>query len=284
VTANIKPVPSDQVRKALALAGVEMARGYLQPDTLEEVLARLDTMSAADAVRADRQLALAMRQHFDLSNAPGAEHLLVFNFSGYVREDALRRFSGGLRSPFFFGAIAHRLNDWVPEVRRAARSCAERTFPVTRPEIVADAAIDLLDRSRSWQRWSDEAAPLDAALARPDVLNCLVQRVRDRRTGPLASVLRTLLRGSDLDRYLAELAADAVQPSVRAVAVRAQIEGQATWPVGYRKQWISKPEGKYRSIVVHEERALSTEPSREDFVRLAAAVGRRPSDGSPPRR
>lgn len=291
MTASTKPLLSDEVRKALASAGLEIGRGFLRPDTLELVLARLDRMTAADAVRADRQLALAIRQYiepaldarrtplfalfgkrpFDLSAAPGAEHLLVFHLSGYVREDALRRFSGGLRSPFFFGAVAHRLNDWVPQVRRAARSCAERTFPLTPPQTIAEAAIDLLDRSRSWRRWGDEAGPLDAAFARPDVLACLVERLREGRTGPLGSVLRGVLRGCDLDGHLAELATGAVQPAVRAAAIRALIEGMATWPVGYRKQWISKPEGKFRRVPVHEQRALATDLPREDFVRLAAA-------------
>src|SRR5688500_1724358 len=175
---------STDLRSALLTAGIEIEHRGLQPATLQHVLSLLDGLPPADAARADAQIAYAARLYrprpsvwgtFGLigtrwvPGVPGAEHLLLFHRRGHAREEALERLTGGLRSPFFVVAVACRLNDWVPQVRRAARRCAERTFPLTEPAFLAEASIALVDRRQSWRRWSDEAAVLDAMMARADV-------------------------------------------------------------------------------------------------------------------
>jgi hypothetical protein len=68
-----------------------------------------------------------------LQRTPDLEYLFLFHGDGHLREAALKKMEGGAPNAFCFAAIAWRLNDWVPQVREAARNCALRVFPVTDP-------------------------------------------------------------------------------------------------------------------------------------------------------
>lgn len=72
-----------------------------------------------------------------LLKTPGLEYLYIFHREGRIREQALDRIHGPIPNEFLVAAIAWRLNDWVPNVRAAARRCAERCFEKTAPQILA---------------------------------------------------------------------------------------------------------------------------------------------------
>src|SRR5262245_20229256 len=96
--------------------------------------------------------------------------LFLFHPSGYLRLAALHRINTAPASPFFLAALAWRLNDWVPQVREAARLCAERELPLVDAQVAATAARYLLGRRIAWSRWTHEQITLDRVFARKDVL------------------------------------------------------------------------------------------------------------------
>lgn len=254
------------------------------------VIDAIYTLAPADVVRADSEIALAAnlqkwRRHFplvtrlfspritdreQLERVPDLEYLFLFHRDGFIREQALGRIDGPLQSAFLFAAIAWRLNDWVEPVRQAAARCASRCFPSTDASIVAEAALALLARENSWGRWSDGRSALFKAFARPDVADALAVAIRTRPAGPMATVLRYALRDSGLDSSLPQLASDAVQPAVRAVAVQALIDGRATWPSGRTWQWVNKPMGIRRWETQYSHRPLACSAARIPLLEAAS--------------
>ncbi len=166
--------------------------------------------------------------------------LYLFHPSGYLRVAALHRIDTAPASPFFLAALAWRLNDWVPQVREAARLCADRELPLVEAHVAATAAPYLLGRRIAWNRWTHEHDTLDQVFAREDVLEALAAQLRVGTTGPLAACLRHALRFAGIDAHLIELARHARQPSVRALAYRCLISGRADWVVGFEWMWIDK--------------------------------------------
>lgn len=206
-----------------------------------------------------------------LLRTPGLEYVFLVHRDGRLREAALLKITGGLPNAFLFAAVAWRLNDWVPQVRAAAARCAERSFPITDAEVVARAGLAILMRQRSWRRWSDEQALIDAALAREDVAACVADLLIEGRQGPLASALRWLLRAPAFDAHLPRLAGKAVQPSVRAVAISTLVTGEATWPDGHAWKWIDKSNGVRRRVVVLGRRPLTSASSPHLAIGMGVA-------------
>lgn len=63
----------------------------------------------------------------------------------------------------------------------------------------------------------------------------------------------------------------AMQPIVRAVALRCLLSGMATYPVGLRKQWIDKSMGRFTVVPDMAERPLTIAPSpRSVLIRQGA--------------
>lgn len=201
-----------------------------------------------------------------LLRTPGLEYLFIFHRDGRLREAALLKITGGLPSAFLFAAVLWRLNDWAEPVRRAVERCAHRSFPQTDPATVARTAVELLVRQASWRRWGQERAIVDEVFSRADVAKELAKLMASAATGPQVSVLRYALRGSALDQHLEQLAKDAVQPSVRAVALDALINRSAQWPAGTAWRWIDKSMGLRRREPVFERRNLTVTPQRSAHV------------------
>ncbi|MBM1173004.1 hypothetical protein [Microvirga arabica] len=195
----------------------------------------------------------------------------LFHGSGYLREAALKALDGPLESPFLFTCVAYRLNDWVKEVRQEALACAERAFPQTSPDIVAKAAFILLARVRDWHRWSEEAVILEETFSRPDVMECLASLLVTAATGPVGKALTFALRHQEMDHYLLQIFQAAIQPSVRALALRTLIEGRALWPEGLRKEWIDKSMGRFKLAVAYGERPIARPASLDSLIVQGAA-------------
>lgn len=205
-----------------------------------------------------------------LETVPGLEYLFIFHADGHFREAALRKIAGPLPSAFAFAAIAWRLNDWVPEVRAAAVECAARTFPVTAAGIVAAAAMALLRRENSWGRWTTERTLLAKAIERPEVAAALAEAIIARRTGPGATVLRQALKGATFDRHLPRIARSAAQPSIRAIAAQALIDGITTWPDGWEWRWIDKSMGNRRREPRLGRRNFQPTVPRQELIEACA--------------
>jgi hypothetical protein len=224
------------------------------PSDLQDVLTGFSALPAGLVVDASSELSTAIRPQNPslleqlstkserqlLKINPDYAWLLLFHYSGYEREAALEAIEVPPNSPFFFSALAWRLNDWVEPVRQAAVRCAERVLPRISPDVAATAAPYLLDRRFVWGRWTEEPKVLDAVFRRADVMAALAMRMQEQQTGPFASCLRHALRYPEIDEHLPNLAVAAVQPSVRAAAYQCLISGRATWPVGYGWTWVNK--------------------------------------------
>ncbi|MES2443827.1 MAG: hypothetical protein V4574_13430 [Pseudomonadota bacterium] len=206
-----------------------------------------------------------------LARVPGLDHLFLFHRDGHVREAALRRIDGGIRSPFFFAAVALRLNDWAVPVRAAAVACADRAFPATDPAVVGAAAMFLLEQRYRWLRWSPaETGPLDRALQRTAVAGALVESLCRAGRGPVGRLLRSALRGPGFDSSLEPLATSARLPDIRGIALQALIERRVRWPSYRQKQWIDKSMGRYREGWAYASRPVEHAMTIEAAVALAA--------------
>jgi hypothetical protein len=206
-----------------------------------------------------------------IRETPNLEYLYLFHTTGHLREAALAKIDTPITSAFFFNSIVYRLNDWAAPVRRAAQACAARVFPRTNPEIIVEAAVVLLERYRSWRRWGDGAVALEAVFDRPDVAERFASWTATTPTGAATRVLRERLRRDRMDVHLLTIAGTAVQPTVRALALRTLIQGQTRSPDGFEKKWIDKSMGVSRRIVRYHERPVSRPVTIETLVELGAA-------------
>ena len=284
VIARSTVLPAD-LTGVLTEVGAKLRQGGSAGAELEAALALLAGLGPGHVARADGEIANAAGLHHhsprplasrllsprssdaeQLLQTSGLEYLFLFHRDGRLREAALLKITGGLPSPFLFAAVVWRLNDWAEPVRRAAERCANRSFPATDPSIVAQTAAELLVRQANWSRWRDERLILDQAFGRDDVGTHLAHLIARERTGPQASTLRYALRTSTLDRHLEQIAHEAVQPSVRAVALHALIDGTAKWPSGTAWQWIDKTMGLRRRVTVFDQRPLTVNPSRKTLI------------------
>jgi hypothetical protein len=191
----------------------------------------------------------------------------------HLREAALRAIKTLPPAPFFAAALAWRLNDWVPQVRLAAKGCLQLVAPQMSARVAADAAFYLLARRFVWRRWRDDAGILDQIFARDDVLAALAAELEVRATGSVRASFRQALRFPNFDRHLPRLAANASQPSVRAIAYQSLISGKVSWPVGFEWFWIDKVYNKRRIIPTLQARDI--ERTRPVDNLLAAGIADR---------
>lgn len=206
-----------------------------------------------------------------LDATPGLSWLYIFHGDGRLREAALHRIGDPPPNAFLFAALAYRLNDWAEPVRIAAEACARRVFPRTPSSIVANAALHLLTQKQNWRRWGAEAAALDIALFRADVVDQLASIFQTEPAGALSSAMRQALRSPDMDRYLPDLLKTAAQPAIRAIALQSLIERRGIWLVGFRQEWIDKSLGRSRRVLAFEERPIEHAVPLADLVSAGAA-------------
>jgi hypothetical protein len=256
---------------------------------LESVLTGLSALPAQMIVRASREIATAIswprpRERFslrrffrkplsklDLMKAnPDCAWIFLFDYDGHVREASLNAIEKPPSSPFFFAALAWRLNDWVDEVRQAARKCAERVLMQTEASVAADAALCLMNRRLAWGRWNDERHALDGVFGRKDVIDTLANSIRETASGPMAKSLRHALRYPSMDEHLERLATDSVQPAVRAVAYQCLILRTATWVEGTKRMWVDKSYGIWKMVPKLGSRKISSERPIDQLITEAA--------------
>jgi hypothetical protein len=193
---------------------------------------------------------------------------------GFKRERTLRILSGRAPNSFFFAMAVRRLNDWVPQVRSAAREQLPLIAVASNPEDVVDVLCAVLPHWNSWGRSEDEGRETLLAIASVEaVAQALKLRLMSAAAGPLASVLSQVERISVLDAYLPHIAKCAIQPSVRAKAYKSLLDGKATWVSGRKWEWTDVRYCKGHFIPTLCERPLTTKSPLEETL-MAASTDR----------
>ncbi|WKB56022.1 hypothetical protein [Eleftheria terrae] len=193
------------------------------------------------------------------------------HWDGYVRERTLRSLSGSAPNSFFFALAARRLNDWVPQVRAAAREVVPRLAESSDPELVAEALCALLPTWTSWGRLEESDKDVISKLVSlPELATPLTRRLLVSSTGPMSAVLAQIQRWTVLDKHLEVIASEAVQPAVRARAYRSMLLGKAVWVEGRSWRWtdIRYLQGRLNNVL--GERRLSHVPVLLDTLNAAA--------------
>jgi HEAT repeat associated with sister chromatid cohesion len=199
----------------------------------------------------------------------GLEYLFIFHRNGRLREQALNRIHGPLPSDFIVAAVAWRLNDWASQVRDSAVNCAKRCFDTTNPAVLARFFLSTLYQQASWGRWSDEERELlSRQLRRSDVTSELAQLMLTERNGPLPSALAYVSRFPEIDCHLESLAKNAINPGIRAIALRALIESETRYANGTQWRWIDKSMGQRRKEPRIECRQLTIAANRKELYLL----------------
>ena len=292
-----------ELKNLLGRIGSALEARTLTNDDVEVAIQAFNALSAGLIVRASAEITLDAKLSYRdrgllgrilgndrtahlqfLEKMPRLAHLFLFHSDGHLREASLNQIDGALESPFFFAAIAWRLNDWVPQVRSAARACADRTFVKTDASLIAAAQSALLVKARRWGRWQGAGSELQSAFGRPDVGQAIFDAIMSGKNTGTGAVLRAVLQESSLDAKLIALFEAARLAEVRAIALRTLVTGCFAWRSGYEWQWENKVYGfrKRRAIIVRREieHTIDVAPlirrgaaDKSAMVRRAAADG-----------
>lgn len=221
---------------------------------------------------------LALMQHKPFFQDPSALPARAMTWidlasgNGYVRERALSTLTGPVPSSFFLALAVRRLNDWVQQVRVAARAAVPEFAKASDPEQVVDVLCAMLPGSIAWGRMEAiDRSVVDLLLAVPGVGMALKRRVVDAAAGPMATVLAQSLRMPVLDEYLPRIATTAIQPAVRARAHRVLLAGKAAWVESRHWRWTDVRYCHGRLEHAFAERVLTSPPSLVAALEAAGA-------------
>ena len=181
----------------------------------------------------------------------------LISCDGYMREKTLLTMNGAAPNVFFFSMIIRRLNDWVPQVRKAARERIPKIASESNPEHVVEVLCIVLSNWNSWGRIEEADKKILLQIASQDaVIELLKHKLISSSSGPLLLLLSQLGRTAILDKHLEQISASALQPWVRARAYRILFERRIVWVEGKRWEWtdIRYCKGRLKSIV--SERSL----------------------------
>lgn len=176
----------------------------------------------------------------------------LISWDGYKREKTLRTLTGAAPNSFFFALAFRRLNDWVPQVREAARERLPLIVSASNPVHVVDAICATLFHWNTWGRIGNlEKNALLEIVSSEAMREALKLRIVSSTSGSMALLFAQVGRTPVLDKYLSEIAENAVQPSVRAKAYRSQLEGRMVWVEGRKWEWtdIRYCKGRLKPIV-----------------------------------
>lgn len=207
-----------------------------------------------------------------LSQSSPRPWLELCSGDGYLREKALHSLSEPAPNAFFFALALRRLNDWVPQVRAAARKNLLSIAAQSRPKEVAEALSSILIH---WHHWghiqAEDKEIVVHILSLQAVAEVLKERILLSSAGPMPTLFSQSGRSKALDGDLEEFARKAVQPTVRAIAYGALWEGKRSWIEAYQWQWLNKYSGRGRLSAVLSERPLPpSQLSEQQLLKYAA--------------
>ncbi|MEQ3512265.1 hypothetical protein ABMY35_02685 [Pseudoalteromonas sp. BZB3] len=202
---------------------------------------------------------------------PSISVLDLCSWDGHRREYALKAANTGLPNSFFVILFLRRLNDWVPQVRDAARGTLETAINNTDPNEVAKALIYVFQHWTSWQRINEQSKELLlCVLYNDEVFNKVKELLIKENAGPLSRILTQIGRIDILDSHLAEIAKCSVQPALRAKAFRFLLEKKVSWYHGREWVWTDKRYGEGKLKPVIKTRSLTVEPLLSQLIEEAA--------------
>lgn len=191
----------------------------------------------------------------------------VCNGDGRKRESILRTSPGGAPGALFFAFALRRLNDWVPQVRTAAREHLLRIASASDPQHVAEALWAVLATCSSWERMADDDRHvLTALIELEEPGRALKSRIMRAAAGPVSTVLVQAARARSVDMWFEDVAHNAVQPAVRARAYRVLLERRVRWRIGRKWRMTDPTWSKGRVEPVVEEREVLVHRSLHDLV------------------
>tara|TARA_B100000768_G_C11212154_1_gene346503 strand:- start:44 stop:1048 length:1005 start_codon:yes stop_codon:yes gene_type:complete len=195
----------------------------------------------------------------------------LISWDGYKREKTLRTLSGAAPNTFFFSLAVRRLNDWVPQVREAAREKLPEIAKATNPEFVVEALCIALSNWNSWGRIEEEDKNvLLQIICNEEIAESLRSKLISSTSGPMPSLFSQLGRTPILDGNIENIASKAAQPTVRAKAYRSLFEGKISWIEGRKWEWtdIRYCEGRLKPIVA--ERVIGVQTSLLTLLNLSS--------------
>lgn len=201
------------------------------------------------------------------SNASSAT-LLVHSHDGYVREEAVKVLD--LRAPTAKAILLLRCNDWVAPIRKTALKRLRTAAPDWTPSDLSPLVSYVLGRKNQWARGGEKA--LKILLDHPAWNAAVHQTLLTQVNGPLAKVLRGLLKTDLHDGLLAELSQNAKSAQVRAVATQTVLEGCARWLVGTNWQWVDKTISLRRRVPSWDKRIVDRPVEELSAVFQSAAA------------
>jgi hypothetical protein len=176
---------------------------------------------------------------------------------GFRRERILRTFSGAAPNSFFLAIAFRRLNDWVPQVREAAREKVPQIAEATPAPIVAEALFATFAIWNTWGRMQEaDVQVLLGLITNKSLSDALKTRVMRSHAGPLSRVYSQICRVPVFDEHLVEVSREAVQPFVRAKAYRILLEKKVTWVKEIVWEWADLRYLKSRKRKVLGERKV----------------------------
>lgn len=206
-----------------------------------------------------------------LKATPDLGWFCLLHGNGYIRQEAVENLKAAPMSVFEFSAIVYRLNDWVRNVRFSAEQYARRNFPITSPDIVAQSSFFLLKQTRVFGRWEKPGQELlEEAIYRQDVLDVLKDQFMCLGIGRMGPTLQQILKRADFDEQLYDLAVDAKQPAIRAIAMEALLSLRVQWVAGYRKEWVDRVYGISRRVAEFDSRPIEPRYEFTELLRIAA--------------
>jgi hypothetical protein len=199
-----------------------------------------------------------------------ASWLDLCSADGRKRESVLRDADGPAPNGLFLAFAVRRLNDWVPQVRAAARKHLSRIASASDPEHVADALWAVLATCGSWGRMeADDRQALAELIALEQSALALESRVLMAAAGPAPTVFAQAAQTLAFDPWLEEISQLAVQPAVRAKAYRFLLEGRVRWVAGRKWRWVDLTRGQGRFEPVLEERKLVVDRPMQELISQA---------------
>lgn len=262
---NLKQEVIESINKALTF---EVLYQTIRPDiskfiaaTSKLLLKSLDEWERLirDVISLSLQKYNSKNRKFDSYQVGSLRWLDICNADGFRRERALRTLSGGAPNSFLLALVVRKLNDWVPQVREAARDALPLIAEASDPDFIVDVLFITLPYWNSWGRMGDaEKETLMKIILMENVTNSLKNRILLSSSGPVSTLFVQAGRTAALDSFLAEIAEKSVQPSLRAKAYRCLFEGKFVWAKGLEWQWIDKAYGIRKRIPVLKERIIST--------------------------
>ncbi|HEU4886890.1 MAG TPA: hypothetical protein VFV49_03315 [Thermoanaerobaculia bacterium] len=178
-------------------------------------------MSDEELVRFDETTRHVWPSHDDHSGDPFLDAALSsFHPSGFIREDAIERLAGW-RNGRELRFLLLRVNDWVPQVRDAARTAVvARLTPGYAPHFARHLGlITRLQRSRRVDH-SGLLRAISRLLATSVSRDALIQMMNDHRGETRRVILRILVESNpdDMELFRAMLRVD--DPVIRLMAMR----------------------------------------------------------------